>query len=527
METRYYSDKSQSGGVHKLALHASKEVFQRIKGHHERKERIMAELAKETQYKQYLRDGNKAMTDKWENSVEYLRKKKKEAREQKLAQKVDDRVEQYHKVLKQQAEERAKYNEEVMYKRFFTTGAQKELNSAVLKSDCIFENVKLIELKQMNENTIDADWKAYENKIIEEDEIFKKDELIKQCIRKKNAEEYNMCLMKQIEEQRAQREEEKRTKLENDKIDIERQMEELKIIQKNEHEDLMNAKEYWRKTLQNSRDIKIKQQQAYARQDAEIDVVAQVFRDTKSKIECKRRKMRQEEMEKTQEKQRAACKVLMDIYSQKQNKENQIIAKAIAEQEEEEESKLQKKLEHQRQQVEDRRKNYEDAMAERNKKREEELEVTKWKMLNRMKFVEIVGNEGKDMEEKLWNKKIRYRKELDEQMEDERKRREEKKIEEESFKWHNYPEMDQKFMNYANEMLSKQKEAGRPLYPLEHLIMEYKKRNGLIPPNMQKHLQCSVGQTSEEKKKLHSKTRRICPVKNDSSGMKDCFCPNK
>lgn len=73
METRYYSEKGRPGGEHKLALHASRRVFDRITGHLDRKERIREDLAKEAAHRKYLRDATKAMTSQWENSVDVSR----------------------------------------------------------------------------------------------------------------------------------------------------------------------------------------------------------------------------------------------------------------------------------------------------------------------------------------------------------------------------------------------------------------------------------------------------------------------
>lgn len=124
------------------------------------------------------------------NIFKNLRIKKEEARQQRLAQKADDRVEQYYKVLKSQAAEREAYNKEVSKKLFLLRGAQRDINSSVLRSECMYANEKHIEHKNKEKEKEEKDWKEYEQKIIEADKKFKEDELVKKCKTRAIAENY-------------------------------------------------------------------------------------------------------------------------------------------------------------------------------------------------------------------------------------------------------------------------------------------------------------------------------------------------
>lgn len=49
--------------------------------------------------------------------------------------------------------------------------------------------------------------------------------------------------------------------------------------------------------------------------------------------------------------------------------------------------------------------------------------------------------------------------------------RAEEKTRDDAFIWNDFPEKDKKFLKYGEEMLEKQKAAGKSTYPIEQAIM--------------------------------------------------------
>ncbi|KAL3274621.1 hypothetical protein HHI36_016003 [Cryptolaemus montrouzieri] len=464
------------------------------------------------------------MTDNWENSVENLRKKKETAREQRLAQKKDDRVEQYFKVLESQAEERKKYNEEMAKTIFLTRGAQRDINSSLLYSECLYANQKHIEHKQREKEKEIKDWNEYEQQIIEEDATFNKNKERELCVRRMKAIENQNFIKGQISEKQKHKDKHETDKLEAEKSDIIKLQEELAIIRKNAQEDFDKAKHSSIQTLKNSRECVMKERESHEKQDAEMEIVCQIYKDTKHKIECTRRDQKKQEIQRMTDYQESACRKLVDIYEQQRGDENTRIAKAAAEIEAAESLKFRKKEEYHDKLLKDRKENYEDALNKNRKRKESEEQNRKWDMLNRMKCTEIMRNEDRIKEEEKRENVRKFGEMLQEQQRENNNRKAEKKAKEDSFKWNDFPEKDEKFLKYGEEVLNKQKADSKPTYPIEATIMEYKKRYGLVPPRQQKPLPNTEDKNRMNKAKLPIENRRICPNKNDSSSIRDCFC---
>ncbi|XP_044759344.1 trichohyalin-like [Coccinella septempunctata] len=524
METRYYSEKGRSGGEHKLALHASKKVFDRITGHLYRKERIREDLEREAAHRKYLRDEGRAMTSQWENSVENLRKKKEEERQQRLAQKADDRVEQYFKVLKWQAEQRKIFNEEVKKKIFVMRGSQRDINSGVLFSECLYFNEKNIEHKTREKEKADKDWKEFEQQIIREDKEFKDNELIKECKRRTAAENHLKFLKNQISGKQKNREEEQKLNLEIEISDIARQKKEMEIIRKNAEEDFLKAKRCSMKILKDSREEAIKKRQLEEKQNAELERVCEIYRDTRTRINCAREVMKKKDIQKRLDFQEEAFKKLEEIQNQILDTEGQRIANAVAEKEEADALKRRMREEYDERLLKERKENYENALQEEKRKKDEEKEKRKWQMLNRIKLIEICKEEEERREENKLKKRNNYRGLLDEQVKKNEEIRAEKKAEEDAFIWNDFPEEDRKFLEYGEEMLAKQKSEGKPTYPIQLAITQYKKKHSLLADRAKISSTKKEENGSKKGMKLPIINRRICPNKNDSSGFLDCFC---
>lgn len=82
MESRYFLFPGQTLENTKIsdrahALHITATEWSKIRKHLDRKKDIQALIGKEENKRRYLAEGNRAMTEKWENSLEVTRQHKK------------------------------------------------------------------------------------------------------------------------------------------------------------------------------------------------------------------------------------------------------------------------------------------------------------------------------------------------------------------------------------------------------------------------------------------------------------------
>ncbi|KAJ8969783.1 hypothetical protein NQ317_018779 [Molorchus minor] len=207
-----------------------------------------------------------------------------------------------------------------------------------------------------------------------------------------------------------------------------------------------------------------------------MDDVIAIYQNAKHQIDCMRIEKEAEKQEAMIKRREVVAKIVAAGETAKAETEEKMLLAKIKEREEYDAKMRQERLD-------DRNR-----FLERRKEEErKEAEMQKWEMVNRYKIGEFTKQYELDKKKELWQSILRRRKELMEQMEeDERRRMEEKRIDDCLSKV-SFEEDDEKFFDYADEVLQLTKKKGRPTYPIEKIILAYKKFNSLMPPLKKVH----------------------------------------
>ncbi|KAK4873720.1 hypothetical protein RN001_013080 [Aquatica leii] len=478
METRWYLMPGQSLETTKIedrgrALHATKDAWKNITRHLDRNRLKQEAIDHEIHQKQALKKGSQDMTRNWDNSVENIRKRKEEARLARIAKEEQDKMERFYILRGEQETLRQKYISDAKKKIYLTKGHPKGLTSALILSEVLYEREKQMELDQ----------EILEHEL---DEAAKYAESVKEGARqeeKEKMEERQKEYEKKMENRKLylneiQQREETNRKQRQDRIDKERQdianMEkEFARIKQIETEDEQQRRDNTKKEV-----AEFVKEQEHALEiirleDLEQDNIIKIYAEAKHNIDCIRRR-KEEEMQKALNARReAAVKKAVAAAQAKGDEEDRIIKKAIEEREEIEFEKLQAEKKYQ-EQLEKDRKEERIKQAKREAQRKfEENEIMKWQMLNRFKTNDVIKEYNKKKEEEEWQKKLRYRQNLFEQMAENDvvkkiQKDKEDKIFQESLEKIN--DEDKQFFDYADEVLEYAKKKNRSTTPIERCI---------------------------------------------------------
>lgn len=122
---------------------------------------------------------------------------------------------------------------------------------------------------------------------------------------------------------------------------------------------------------------------------------------------------------------------------------------------------------------EQRIKDREQAIVQKERKKMEEIELRNWEIMKKQKTVEYTEKYNNKRRIELWNQILEYRNALFDQM----KHKEEEKQREKQEAIENLKELvatlrdeDVKFLRYAEEVLELCRKNGKPLYPIQKII---------------------------------------------------------
>lgn len=154
-----------------LALHVSLSNWKHFHRHLHRTENKRHDVEVENDRRQYLKEKSEAMTRNWENSVENIRKRNEDERLKRLEEEKNERMRRYLEIKKEREEIRRQYLDNVKRKIFMTTGYQKDLTSALITSEILFEREKQKEFKEMLRKWNLEQRKQFEEKLKQEMEM--------------------------------------------------------------------------------------------------------------------------------------------------------------------------------------------------------------------------------------------------------------------------------------------------------------------------------------------------------------------
>ncbi|KAJ8916806.1 hypothetical protein NQ315_005813 [Exocentrus adspersus] len=513
MESRYYLFPGQTFENTKIsdrahALHITNTEWKKILKHLDRKKDLQEILDKEERKKKYISEGNRAMTENWDNTIEKMRKKKDEARAKTTEEIEAEKVQKYYVMKEEQEKLRKEYIENKMFR---TSGACNDLNSAFVESEALYEREKQ---KEFNDFL-----KKHER---EEDEKFAKkfkDDAIKEVEEKKEAARrlfekkkgYGAELQKTIKERALTEKASREKHILNESKDNILAVEEMERIKKVEEEEKIRQKRELAVEMKKNMEHRMEIERQLKQEEKEMDEVVEIYKEAKHRIECLKKEKEKELQDEIIKRREVVAGLVGAAEISKTEEEEKRIRTAIAERDAIEEAKIKTRAEYDEMMRNQRLEDRQHYLKRREIEQKKEAEIKKWEMLNAYKVDEVTRKYEEEKKKQLWRNILKYRQDLLTQMEE---TEEEKKRQQrfECSELTNIKQMDAMFLEYAAEILEYAKKRGRPTYSIEKAILEYKKINNLLP----RDLMCD--DTDETKKNL------LNEVIKKSAKSKRCKC---
>lgn len=478
MESKWYFFPGQTVENTKIsdrahALHLSQSAWHGITRHLDRKKRIQEALDKEEAHKRALKEGSQAMTKQWPDSIENQRLRKENEREQRNKKDTDAKIKNFYKMRAEQEEIRKKYVEKVKKDLFLSSGYPKQLTSALLMSETLYEREKQIEFDNMLKKHEEEVAKEMADKVREEAERDKREDEEKRQKVFQEKIKIRDILKEQVLKRELEGKEALRVKAEKEEIDrINAEKEEAFLKQCEFDMKLRKRREMAEEKRKELAEEKLKRETTL-KEEKEMEEACEIYAEVKNRIECMKKTKLREMHEADLKRREEIARKVAHIKESKDKEENERIAAVQAQKEKEEIAKMllkKQKLAYEKQQRTEDRREY---LERKQREKETEDELKKWEMLNRCKTDDVIKEHNKEHMRKNWEKIMAYRRDLLEQMAEEKEESDkEKQINE---LW--VQEMlkpgkmqDQMFFEYANEVLELAKKKQRPTYPIERVI---------------------------------------------------------
>lgn len=338
MESRWYYFSGQNAENTKISdrshvLNITTNAWNNITEHLERKKHIQEAIAKEQAYKRSLKEGSEAMTKEWNNSIENLRLKKEKERQHQIDQKKKDKIQLFYKLRDEQKSLREKYIEKVKKDVFRSSGDSRELTSALILSETLYERNQQ---KAFNDK-LKKEKKDLEAKFAREaialDAKFKKD--LKEAEDKKYEQRKDTALIlkEQIKENETIRQRTNQLHIERETQDRINAAKEDELLKQYEIEEKIKRKQLFKEENKKELETQIIHRKMLEKEEKEFEKAVELYSTAKSKIDClikEKEKQMRDDANKARE--ILAAKVGR-IQESKEAAENEMIAKVVEERE--------------------------------------------------------------------------------------------------------------------------------------------------------------------------------------------------
>ncbi|KAJ3645595.1 hypothetical protein Zmor_023238 [Zophobas morio] len=487
MESQWYYFPGQTPQNTKIsdrahALHITKDAWSNITQHLDRKKRIQEAIDREHAHKEALKQGSEEMTKKWPNSVQNLRLRKEEERRHRFEGRgKEDKTALYYKMRAEQEAVRKEYIDKIKKEVFISQGYPKELTSALILSETLYEREKQKEfrskIKQHDievKNRFDAD-------IVAADAKYLQDKKEQEQIKRQKARKEGEFLRNQIKEHEETEKRMNRAHIEKEIRDRIKAAEEEELIKQYELDIIAKKRKEIAIQRKKAMNDKHKRQQLIAKDEEEMEQATKFYSEARQRIDCMMKIKDKQMRDKIAKHQQELHSHVVALHEARDAAEKARLDNAIAQMEANDkakaEAKANVKAKNRRERIEDREEHF------RKQEREKEIdnEMKKWEMLNRMKTAETMKEHDAQNRKNNWEKILQYRRDLLEQMADDRAAQKREKEIDEIMSHVSYDEADKMFFDYANEVLEMAKSKNRSIHPIEKVIADYKKTNNLSP----------------------------------------------
>ncbi|XP_057665053.1 calponin homology domain-containing protein DDB_G0272472-like isoform X2 [Diorhabda carinulata] len=382
---------------------------------------------------------------------------------------------------KEQEEIRKVFVEKANKKIFMNKGNAKQLTSAYILSEVLYEREKQKEFKdflmkheaeeyakEVEDVRRVAKEFAEETKAHNENEKRKKIEASKQ-------------IRKELDEKIKKENEEAEKRRMEDYKDYNDALDEMNCLKRKDFETKLKKKQEIARDMEDMLEKERQKNILLATEEQELDDVIKAYRIAKDRIDCMRKieekQLREEAIRYREEKSETAKAVSTE--KEEEEKRQRSLEEAVKEYEEKELEKERKKTELHAREVRDKLEGRRRFLEKEEERLKKEAELKKWEMLNRYKTAEAVKILDNNTANERKNKMLKYRDDLLKQIaENENRQKKEKEIDRMIMESLNRTD-DDKFFAYADEILNKQTNTKRSTYPTIKAIMDYKKNNHL------------------------------------------------
>ncbi|BES94524.1 coiled-coil domain containing 173 [Nesidiocoris tenuis] len=429
---------------------------------------------------------SKQMAATWDNTLVNLRRKRIALRQEKLENASKARHERYL-YFKAEDEKRKEIIRAKAREIFFEMrDSTKTLRSAEKLSEVLRENEKQAEFnkklkqKEKEEVMIEAE------KIWADAEEWKREQEALKGEHSKIREERKQKAIEELEKYRKEKEEKLRAQKEEEIKCLSEMKKEIQQVAENEelevYRRLKYRADYLREVMEN-REMTQRKRLAALEEEKEEDLAIRIVNEGKAKLaQMRKEKEREIFLESIKKRERVASLVAAEAKNKK-DLEDSILKKAAAEKEKLFKREEEKRKEHAEKLRQERIETHQKYLEEEKRKKMAELELMKWAVLQRFKNIETTASVRETVE------KIRHQRYV------ECRERNAKLIEEHNAKVAKEKQADldavrraaaiwalhdKEFLDIAVKVREECIAAGRPSYPLDVAIADFKKRNGLL-----------------------------------------------
>ncbi|XP_015171440.1 PREDICTED: meiosis-specific nuclear structural protein 1-like [Polistes dominula] len=471
----------------KLALIASESAFQRFVDYVNQPQRLAEEREVAKAKLNAIRKATYEMSKTWDNTVENIKRRRKEELLNKRKIEEEKRKEFVKEMTAKNAAERAEIVRQARTLLLYKQPQCRRINRAMLVSECLRELNAQVEFQKTIKQMDDQQENEYVELIKKDVEKYEQEEKKKIEERKMKIEMYAMKLKNQIDENAKIREIEKNEEFKieiQDRLNINR---DLQIMKESQAKEELKRKKELQKDFLKSIDEKKRAELESKRKEKFEDLAIDIYNRSKSRI----KKMLKEraQKEKQSREQRAnfigeKFATLMDSTG-KIEKEKVNFAKAVDEIEKNaiERYKTRKDYEIAMRAVRIEDKRNDDAVKIKLQKDEKDMQT--WETLQRFKRDEY--NKQVELNDRIEerNRKINYARDLKKHMELQKEEREyQNRIDDDFNEMKGAIKQDnERVLSYSQQALEESKGV-RPLYPILKAIQECKEEIGLIKPKL-------------------------------------------
>ncbi|KAJ1524350.1 hypothetical protein ONE63_010852 [Megalurothrips usitatus] len=429
---------------------------------------------------QRMKATSEALVGSWKNTVLNKQKERLERRQKRIQNEDERRNAEYRASLQEAAEERKKRIEDAKRMLLFEQDDIQQVNSAFVFSEVLHERSKQVEfnehLKKIEEQAREerAEQIKRDLEVYREEEEKRKEREHKAKMERKTE---NIKMMKEKAEREAFLLAGEKAEEKQDLLNMEK---EIKLVQENIDREARRKKEQVRKAALESIEMNNQKIKMQKQEEEDEEKVIQIYLRVKERMEWLRKKHEAEARKAKHEHQERIRATIAESLKEKVEDIDGMVAKALQEREVREAELVQKRKEYEAKLLKERKEYHAEVEEQKKKDKKEEQELKQWLLMQSLKRDEIDKIHKIKRKELEWNTKMRVREGYNEQL---REFKDQERIED--FQRHQkllsqIEKEDADFFDYAQEVLNECKIGGRPLYPIQKTIHEYRKKHGII-----------------------------------------------